>query len=95
MQKQIIYFDHAATTYVKPEVFDAMKPYFTQEYGNPSSIYSIGRSNKKALEEARASVAKSIGELNRVKYTLLVREASPTTGPLKEQHLPYKKKASI
>ena len=61
MQKQIIYFDHAATTYVKPEVFDAMKPYFTQEYGNPSSIYSIGRSNKKALEEARASVAKSIG----------------------------------
>ncbi len=61
MQKQIIYFDHAATTYVKPEVFEAMKPYFTQEYGNPSSIYSIGRSNKRALENARISVAKAIG----------------------------------
>lgn len=61
MQKQIIYFDHAATTYVKPEVFEAMKPYFTEQYGNPSSIYSIGRAGKKALEEARISVAKSIG----------------------------------
>ncbi|NLX63890.1 MAG: cysteine desulfurase NifS [Clostridiaceae bacterium] len=61
MQKQIIYFDHAATTYVKPEVFEAMKPYFTEQYGNPSSIYSIGRSNRKAVEDARCSVAKSIG----------------------------------
>lgn len=61
MQKQIIYFDHAATTYVKPEVFEAMKLYFTQDYGNPSSIYSIGRSNRKAVEDARISVARSIG----------------------------------
>lgn len=61
MQKQIVYLDHAATTYVKPEVFEAMKPYFFKEYGNPSSIYSIGRSNRKALEDARISVAKSIG----------------------------------
>ncbi len=61
MQKQIIYFDHAATTYVKPEIFDAMKPYFMQDYGNPSSIYSIGRINRKAVEDARSSVAKSIG----------------------------------
>ncbi|NLB79719.1 MAG: cysteine desulfurase NifS [Clostridiaceae bacterium] len=61
MQKQIIYLDHAATTYVKPEVFEAMKPYFTEEYGNPSSIYSIGRLNRKVVEDARISVAKSIG----------------------------------
>lgn len=61
MQEQVIYFDHAATTYVKPEVFEAMKPYFVQEYGNASSIYSIGRSNRKAVEEARSSVANSIG----------------------------------
>ena len=61
MQKQIIYFDHAATTYVKKEVLDAMLPYFTSEYGNASSIYSIGRSNRKAIEDARISVAKSIG----------------------------------
>lgn len=61
MQKQVIYFDHAATTYVKSEVFEVMKPYFVEEYGNPSSIYSIGRFNRKAVEEARSSVAKSIG----------------------------------
>ncbi|HBR03340.1 MAG TPA: cysteine desulfurase NifS [Ruminiclostridium sp.] len=60
MQKQVIYFDHAATTYVKPEVFEAMKPYFVEEYGNASSIYSIGRSNRKVVEDARSSVAKSI-----------------------------------
>ena len=60
-QEHVIYLDHAATTYVKPEVFEAMKPYFTQEYGNASSIYSIGRSNRKAVEEARSSVAKSLG----------------------------------
>ncbi|MGI6085413.1 MAG: cysteine desulfurase NifS [Acetivibrionales bacterium] len=61
MQKQIIYFDHAATTYVKPEVFEAMKPYFTEEYGNASSIYSIGRSTRKAIEDARIITAKSVG----------------------------------
>ncbi len=61
MEKKIIYLDHAATTYVKPEVFEVMKPYFDTEYGNPSSIYSIGRSNRKAVEDARISVAKSIG----------------------------------
>jgi cysteine desulfurase len=57
----VIYFDHAATTYVKPEVFEAMKPYFLEEYGNASSLYSIGRSNRKAVEEARAKVAKCLG----------------------------------
>jgi len=61
MENRIIYLDHAATTYVKPEVFEAMKPYFTTDYGNPSSIYSIGRSNRKAVEDARISVARSIG----------------------------------
>lgn len=61
MQEKLIYFDHAATTYVKPEVFEAMKPYFVEEYGNASSIYSIGRSNRKAIEDARSSVARSIG----------------------------------
>jgi len=61
MQDKVIYFDHAATTYVKTEVFEAMKPYFTQEYGNASSIYSIGRSNRKAIEDARSTVAKCLG----------------------------------
>jgi len=60
-EDRIIYFDHAATTYVKPEVLEAMMPYFTLNYGNPSSIYLIGRFNRKAVEDARSSVAKSIG----------------------------------
>ncbi|NLI38800.1 MAG: cysteine desulfurase NifS [Clostridiaceae bacterium] len=61
MQKPVIYLDHAATTYVKPEVFEAMKPYFVEEYGNASSLYSVGRSNRKAVEEARATIARCLG----------------------------------
>lgn len=61
MDNKIIYLDHAATTYVKPEVFDAMKPYFCEHFGNASSIYSIGRDSKKAVEEAREKVAKALG----------------------------------
>lgn len=61
MDKNIIYADHAATTYVKPEVFEQMKPYFTELFGNPSSIYSIGRESKKAVENARAQIAECLG----------------------------------
>lgn len=55
-----VYMDYAATTYTKPEVLDEMTPYFTQFYGNPSSIYSISRETKKALDLARDRVAKAI-----------------------------------
>ncbi len=58
---EIRYFDNAATTKVKDEVLREMFPYFCIEYGNPSSIYSIGRSSKKAIENAREKVAKLIG----------------------------------
>ncbi len=58
---KLIYFDHAATTPVKKEVLDEMLPYFSENYGNPSSIYSIGRRNKKAIDVARTRVAKAIG----------------------------------
>lgn len=61
MNKNIIYVDHAATTYVKPEVFEEMKPYFTELFGNPSSIYSLGRDSKKAVENARAQMAYCLG----------------------------------
>ena len=56
-----IYLDHAATTPVKPEVLEAMMPYFTQNFGNPSSVYQIAQINKKALDDARETVAKHLG----------------------------------
>ncbi|SKA81637.1 cysteine desulfurase [Caloramator quimbayensis] len=59
--KRLVYMDHAATTYVKPEVLDAMMPYFTENFGNPSSIYTFSRKSKSAIEEAREKVAKAIG----------------------------------
>ncbi len=68
MVDKTIYLDHAATTYVKPEVFDAMKPYFCEYFGNASSIYSIGRESKKAVEGAREKVAKAIGAQPREIY---------------------------
>ncbi len=61
MSDRNIYFDHAATTPVRTEVIEAMLPYFNQKFGNPSSIYSLGRESKKAIEEAREKVAKAIG----------------------------------
>ena len=60
MEKKIIYMDHAATTYTAKEVVNAMLPYFSDEFGNPSSVYSIGQSNKKAIDNARTQVAKAI-----------------------------------
>lgn len=60
-EKRLIYMDHAATTYTKPEVLEEMLPYFTQYFGNPSSIYTFARKSKKAVEDARERVAKAIG----------------------------------
>lgn len=53
-----IYFDNAATTALDPEVLEAMMPYFTEKFGNPSSVYSYGREAKMAVELARKKVAK-------------------------------------
>ncbi|MDQ2085796.1 cysteine desulfurase NifS [Herbivorax sp. ANBcel31] len=61
MDKKTIYFDHAATTPISTEVLEEMLPYFTENFGNPSSIYSLGRESKKALEEAREKVSKAVG----------------------------------
>jgi cysteine desulfurase len=56
-----MYVDHAATTPVRPEVLAAMLPYFSQEWGNPSSLYGPGRRASRALEQARATVADVLG----------------------------------
>ncbi|MGN0613372.1 MAG: cysteine desulfurase NifS [Porcipelethomonas sp.] len=70
MEKRFIYADNAATTPVSKPVLDEMMPYFTQEYGNASSIYALGRSAKKALETARERVAKTIGaETSEIYFT--------------------------
>lgn len=55
--KKLIYLDHAATTPVRPEVLRAMQPFFTEKFGNPSSLYKLGTEAKEALEEARSSIA--------------------------------------
>ena len=57
----MIYMDHSATSPVDPEVFEAMKPYFTDSFGNASTLYSLGREGKKAMESAREEVASIIG----------------------------------
>ncbi|MDF2878503.1 MAG: nifS [Clostridia bacterium] len=56
-----IYFDNAATTPVKKEVLEIMLPYFTENFGNPSSVYHLAQVNKKAIDEARETLAKYLG----------------------------------
>ncbi len=56
----MMYFDHAATTRLDSRVFDEMLPFFTNEYGNASSIYSLGKNSKYAINVARMRVATSI-----------------------------------
>ena len=56
-----VYFDHAATTPVDPQVLDAMLPYFGQDFGNPSELHRLGRQARVAVEEARAKVAAALG----------------------------------
>ncbi|MCX6930984.1 MAG: aminotransferase class V-fold PLP-dependent enzyme [Verrucomicrobia bacterium] len=57
----VIYLDHNATTPVLPEVFEAMRPYFCEEWGNPSSAYKFGSKLKGVIETARAQVPELIG----------------------------------
>lgn len=61
LSKKEIYVDHSATTAVRPEVLEAMLPYFSEYYGNASSIYGKGRESKTAIEQAREQIAKAIG----------------------------------
>ncbi len=60
-QPRIIYMDHAATTPVRPEVVEAMIPYFSEKFGNASSLYALAQESRRGLDEARQSVAKVLG----------------------------------
>lgn len=65
-----IYLDNAATTRVKPEVFEKMKPYFTEIYSNPNSVYGFAGQSKKAVEDAREEIAGIVGaKANEIYFT--------------------------
>ncbi len=65
MTKRRIYMDHAATTYVKPAVLEAMLPFFTENFGNASSIHTRGQAARSAIDRARDQVAAAINALRR------------------------------
>lgn len=58
---KLIYLDHAATTAARPEVVEAMLPYFTENFWNPSSVYTPALNNRKVVDEARELIARSLG----------------------------------
>ena len=60
MEKRFVYADNAATTPMSETAFNAMKPWLTENYGNPSSLYRIGRAAKEALNDARTVVGKCL-----------------------------------
>ncbi len=61
MEKRFVYADNAATTPLSPVALEAMMPYLTEQYGNPSGIYATGRRAKQAMEQARAAIAQALG----------------------------------
>ena len=68
--EKIFYFDHAATTALDNRVLDEMIPFLTVEYGNASSIYSIGKTSKEAINVARLRVASTINcKANEIYFT--------------------------
>src|SRR6266851_9197057 len=71
MPKRQVYFDHAATTAVRPEVLEAMLPFLGPEaFGNPSSAHRFGRAARAGIEEAKRAVAQALGaEPNQVIFT--------------------------
>ena len=66
--KRFVYADNAATTQISPEVLEAMMPWLTEGYGNPSSIYELGRSAGFAIEDARKKAAAALGGLHTLVY---------------------------
>jgi cysteine desulfurase len=70
MDRDLIYLDHASTTPIDPDVFEAMSPFFLDRFGNPSSIHGFGREVRAALDRARDEVALAIGaEYSEITFT--------------------------
>ncbi len=91
--KKLIYLDNAATTKAAPEVVEAMLPYFSEYYGNPSSVYSFAGESKKAVTEAREIIAESLGaQSNEIYFTAGGSESD--NWALKETAASYKKKGN-
>lgn len=68
--EKLIYLDNAATTALKPEVFEAMKPYLLENYSNPNSVYTFAQQSKQAVDEARETIAGLLGaKTNEVYFT--------------------------
>ena len=68
--EKLIYLDNAATTRTAPEVVEAMLPYFTENYGNPSSVYSFASANKEVLDRQRDIIAGILGaKSNEIYFT--------------------------
>ena len=87
----MVYADNAATTKIRSEVLNEMMPYLTLNYGNASSLYSIGRTSKHAIDNARAQVASVI----QMKFILLVVVLKVIILHLKVLHLQIRKKVII
>lgn len=69
-EKRFIYLDHAATTAARPEVVEAMLPYFTENFGNPSSVYTFSQKNKAKITECRELIADTLGaKSNEIYFT--------------------------
>lgn len=68
--EKLIYLDNAATTALGPEVFDVMKPYLLDNYSNPNSVYTFAQQSKNAIEEARETIARTLGaKANEIYFT--------------------------
>lgn len=68
--EKLLYLDNAATTKTAPEVLEAMIPYFTEYYGNPSSVYNFAAKNKDAVSRQRETIAKALGaNANEIYFT--------------------------